>query len=121
MQIPDAKAALEKEWTKLETRKAWDVTRVKPKADVIAEALRNKRPVQSASLMDLCHIKIVSYVKSSGPTKAQSFFAVILSKMSPDNLLSSPSRELLLHICLQQNSWMLSHACLANMAKIPMP
>ena len=116
MQIPDAKAALEKEWTKLEMRKAWDVTRVWPKADVLAEeALRNKRPVHVGSFMDLCHIK------NSGPIRAEPFFALILSKIKLNNSLSLLSREPLLQAWPQQNSWMLLHACLATVAKILMP
>ena len=57
MLIPEAKAALEKEWNKLEVKKAWDISKVKPKAEVIAQAKRNRRPVHFGSLMDLCHVK----------------------------------------------------------------
>ena len=35
LRIPAAKDALEKEWRKLETKKAWDVSKVQPKAKVI--------------------------------------------------------------------------------------
>ena len=34
MKIPDAKAAVDKEWIKLETIPAWDVRRVKSKKEV---------------------------------------------------------------------------------------
>ena len=55
--IPDAKASLDKEWGKLENKKAWDVNKVKPKAEVIARAKSTGRPVHFGSLMDLCHVK----------------------------------------------------------------
>ena len=38
MQIPGAKAALDKEWDKLENRKAWLTHTVREKADVMREA-----------------------------------------------------------------------------------
>ncbi len=74
MQIPAAKGALEKEWTKPETRKAWDVSRVKPKAEVIATPLKNKRPVHFGSLMDLCHIKNSQLSKEFWTYKGRIFF-----------------------------------------------
>merc|ERR1711963_357674 len=57
MKIKKAREALEAEWSKLEKRKAWDITRVQPKAKVIADAKAANRPVHFGSLMDLCHIK----------------------------------------------------------------
>jgi hypothetical protein len=57
LQIPEARAALEKEWNKLETKRAWNTAKVRPKAEVIAESKRTGRPVHFGSLMDLCHIK----------------------------------------------------------------
>ena len=57
MKIPDAKAAMDKEWKKLETIPAWDVKKVKNKKGVIKEAKKNNNKVQDASLMDLCHLK----------------------------------------------------------------
>ena len=57
MKIPDAKAAVEKEWDKLETIQAWKLDKVKSKNEVILEAQRNKSKVHIASLMDLCHFK----------------------------------------------------------------
>ena len=57
MQIPAAKEALEKEWRKLETKEAWDVSKVAPKAKVIRDAKARGVHVHFGSLMDLCHIK----------------------------------------------------------------
>ena len=50
MKIPDAKAAVDKEWKKLETMPAWQLERVKSKKEVIHEA-------HFATLMDICHLK----------------------------------------------------------------
>ena len=55
--IPDAKAAVEKEWEKLEKIPAWHVTKVRNKKEVIDEARNEGRKVHFASLMDLCHLK----------------------------------------------------------------
>ena len=57
MKIPDAEAAVDKEWKKLETIPAWDVRKVKSKKEVIKEAQKNNNKVRFASLMDLCHLK----------------------------------------------------------------
>ena len=57
MKIPDAKAAVDKEWEKLETIPAWNLRKVKSKKEVILEAQRDKMRVHFASLMDLCHLK----------------------------------------------------------------
>ena len=55
--IPDAQAAVEKEWAKLEKIPAWQLTKVRNKKEVIDEARNNGRKVHFASLMDLCHLK----------------------------------------------------------------
>ena len=57
MTIPDAKAAVEDGWKKLETIQAWKLDKVKSKKEVILEAQWNKSEVHLASLMDLCHLK----------------------------------------------------------------
>ena len=57
MKIPDAKAAVDKEWKKLETIPARDVIKVKSKKEVIKEIQKNNTKVHFASLMDLCHLK----------------------------------------------------------------
>ena len=46
-----------KEWKKLETIPAWDVTKVRSKKEVIKEAQKNNNKVHFASLMDFCHLK----------------------------------------------------------------
>ena len=57
MKIPDAKAAVEKNWEKLEKVPAWQLTKVRNKKKVIEEARNYGRKVHFASLMDLCHHK----------------------------------------------------------------
>ena len=55
--IPDAMAAVKKEWEKLEKIPAWQLTRVKNKKEVIEEARKEGKTVHFASLVDLCHLK----------------------------------------------------------------
>ena len=57
MKMPDAKAALHKEWKKLETIPAWQLEKINCKKDVILEAQRDKKKVHFATLMDRCHLK----------------------------------------------------------------
>ena len=57
MKIPAAKAAVGKEWEKLEKLPAWDKTEVRNKSEVIDEARTKGMKVYFASLMDICHLK----------------------------------------------------------------
>ena len=57
LKIPDAKAAVEKGWEKPEKLPASQLTKVRNKKEVIAEARNKGRKVHFASLMDLCHLK----------------------------------------------------------------
>ena len=57
MKNPDAKAAANKEWKKLETTPAWQLGKFKSKKEIILEAQRDKRKVHFASLMEVCHLK----------------------------------------------------------------
>ena len=57
MKIPAAKAAVDKEWVKLEKISAWNLTKVRSKKEVIDEARTNGAKVHFASLMDMCHLK----------------------------------------------------------------
>ena len=56
MKIPAAKAAVDKEWEKLEKISAWNLTKVKSKKQVIDEARTSGVKVHFASLMDTCHL-----------------------------------------------------------------
>ena len=57
MKVPDAKAAVDRWWKKLDTISAWDLENVKSKKEVILEAQRDKNKVHFAALMDICHLK----------------------------------------------------------------
>ena len=57
MKIPAAKAAVDKEWEKLEKISAWNLTEVRSKKEVIDEARASGTTVHLASLMDICHLK----------------------------------------------------------------
>ena len=57
VKIPDAKAAVDKGWEKLEKIPAWQLAKVRNKKDVIAESKNQGRTVHFASSMDLCHRK----------------------------------------------------------------
>ena len=57
MKIPDAKAAIDKEWEKLPKLLAWQVTKVKSKKKVFKEAQKERNTVHVATLMALSHLK----------------------------------------------------------------
>ena len=57
MKIPVAKAAVDKEWEKLEKIRPWDLTEVRSESAVIEEAMTKGAKVHFASLMDICHLK----------------------------------------------------------------
>ena len=52
-----AKAAVDKEWEKLEKISAWNLTKVRSKKEVVNEARMSGATVHFASLMDICHLK----------------------------------------------------------------
>ena len=55
--IPAAKAAVDKEWEKLEKISAWNLTKVSGKKEVIDETRTSGATVHFASLMDICHLQ----------------------------------------------------------------
>ena len=55
--IPAAKAAVDAECQAHMDKKTWDVSKVRPKAEVIAEAKAKNESVHFGYLMDLCHLK----------------------------------------------------------------
>ena len=57
MKIPAAKAAVDKEWEKVEKISVWNLTKVRSKKEVIDEARTRGAKVHFASLMDICHLK----------------------------------------------------------------
>ena len=57
IKIPGAKAAVDKEWEKLEKILAWNLTKVRSKSEVIDEARTKGAKVHFASLVGICHLK----------------------------------------------------------------
>ena len=57
VKIPAAKAAMDKEWEKLEKISEWNLMKVKSKKQVIDKARTSGVTVHFASLMDICHLK----------------------------------------------------------------
>ena len=57
MMIPDAKAAVDKEWEQHEKILARQLTKVRNKNEVIDETRNEGKTVHIASLMDVCHLK----------------------------------------------------------------
>ena len=57
MKILATKAAVDKEWEKLEKISAWNLTKVRSKKKVIDEARASGATVHFASLMDIGHLK----------------------------------------------------------------
>ena len=57
MKIPDAKAAVDKEWKKLETMSAWQLDKMKSKREVILEAQKELRTVHFATPLDIFRLK----------------------------------------------------------------
>ena len=69
MKILDAKAAVEKEWDKLENIPAWQESKAKSKQEVIDEARREGKTVHFATLMDFCHSKNAELENNSKNSK----------------------------------------------------
>ena len=57
MKIPAAKAAVDKEWENWRKFRAWNLTKVRSKKEVIDEARTSGANELFASLMDICHLK----------------------------------------------------------------
>ena len=78
MKIPAAKAAVDKEWEKLEKISAWNLTKAKSKQTVIDEARTSGATVHFTSLMDICHLKMLNWRQSTRNTMVELSSAVIL-------------------------------------------
>ena len=78
MKIPAAKAAVDKEWEKLEKISAWNLTKVRNKSKVIDEARTKDMKVHFASLMDICHLKHAELETKHQNTKVEVYSVVIL-------------------------------------------
>ena len=78
MKFPAAKAAVDKEWEKLEKIPAWDLTKVRSKKEVIDEARTSGAKVHFASLMDVCHLKNAELETKHQKYKGRVIFEAIL-------------------------------------------
>ena len=65
VKIPTAKAAVDKEWEKLEKIPAWDITKVRNKSEVVDEARTKGIKVHFASLMDISQGKVLKIQRSN--------------------------------------------------------
>ena len=71
MKIPDATAAVDKEWDKLKNIPAWDVKKARSQAEVVIQAKMNAKTVHFANLMDLCNLKNAGLAKHLQKNKAR--------------------------------------------------
>ena len=88
MKIPTAKAAVDKEWEKLEKISAWNLTKVKSKKQVIDEARTAGATVHFASSMDICHLK-----NAELETKHQKYKGRVALRGILDLMLYSQNRD----------------------------
>ena len=72
LKIPDAKAAVDNEWVKLEKIAAWQLTKVRNKKQVIDEARKKGNKFNFASLMDLCHLQNSELEQKNSKVQRQS-------------------------------------------------
>ena len=111
MKIPAAKAAVDKEWEKLEKISAWNLTKVRSKKDVTDEARTKGVKVHFASLMDICHLKNANWRQITKNTKVELYSEVILWKMIQDLMQYSLNKDLQ-HLTWQPpKSWISSPDC----------
>ena len=105
MKIPAAKAAVDKEWEKLEKIPAWDKTKVRIKSEVIDEARKESRKVHFASFMDLCHLKNAELETKHQKNKGR----VVAARSwisSPDNQVAQ-DKQLTQYLHIPRSKWKL--------------
>ena len=78
VKIPAAKAAVDKEWEKLEKISAWNLTKVKSKKEVIDEARMKGAKVHLASPTDICDLKMLKWRQNTKNTKDKLYSVVML-------------------------------------------
>ena len=76
MKTEAGRAALEKEWVKLEKKKAWEVDKVREYEDIRREAASGPkaREVHFGRVFPLCHIKNSQLAESEGKYKGRVVF-----------------------------------------------
>ena len=107
--MPRARDAVQKEWDALASLPAWDISKVIPKAQVIAEYDKAGKSVHFGSLLDLCHKKeqnsIVLLTKRF--TKVVLFFEATKFEMKQVFMLFLPNNQPVLLTWLLSNLWTL--------------
>ena len=96
-----AKAAVDKEWEKLEKIPAWNLTKVRNKSEVIVEARTTGAKAHFASLMDRCHLKHAELEDDSGSyavfteqgSSASQLTSRFLSKIADTDMNGPAMRE----------------------------
>ena len=69
--MPEAKTAVDKEWTKLQKILAWDESKVTCQAEVIQIAKLEGKTVHFATFVDLCHLRSLNWRKSAKSTNKE--------------------------------------------------
>ena len=118
VKIPAAKAAVDKEWEKLEKISAWNLTKVRSKKSVIDEARMSGATVHFASLMDISVIwKCRIWRQYTKNIKVELYSEATLWKMILDLVQYSLNKDLQ-HLKWQQlRSWISSPDCHVAMDK----
>ena len=117
MKIPAAKAAVDKEWEKLEKIPVWDLIKVRNKSEVIHESRKEGRKVLFASLMDICHLKNAELEAKPKNSKVELYSEAILCKMILDLVQYSLNKDHQHLKWQQQKSWISYPDCLVAMDK----
>ena len=73
-----SKSSSGKEWVKLDKKiPAWDITKIRNNSEVIDEARTKGVKVHFASLMDICHLKMLNWRQRTKNTKVELYYEVI--------------------------------------------
>ena len=87
-----ARKAVDKEWDKLDGKKAWLLDTVREYEDVAKEAARTGKTVHFGDLMRLCHVKHTKLVENTTASKVESFLEETTSETSQDAWPSSQNK-----------------------------
>ena len=110
MKIPAAKAAVDKEWEKLEKIPAWDLTKVRSKKEVIDEARTKGAKVHFAWWTSVIWT-MQNWRQSTQKTKVELYSEVILWKMILDLTQYLQNKGHQHHKWQQEKSWISSPDC----------
>ena len=93
MKITAAKAAVDKEWEKLQKISAWNLTKVRSKKEVMKQGRRAQKFI-SPHLMDTCHLKMLNWRQSTKSTKVELYSEVIFKKTTQGLIQYSLNKDL---------------------------